>query len=345
VVKCLRERGDSLAIDVRVIVIPILKASSEKEDDSPPPSSPYHLVPYLLAGLPRVILSVETVSISGNVDMPNLGRPTHGSDIFLKSYGYFQSIQTLELSIIKFDTFSYFARFITCFRALRHLDLRLVKFTKLNDYPPGPAKVKQFKLHTLAMNWVGSVEFCFVARWLLKADALSALESLSYHVPLSESTPASYGCISDMVVAAGASLKHLALTDLHGDGGTLDSSSNTSLQTIDLYGFAVNIAAFILSTISSRDLSTVKLSMVSADEVADVDALAVILVSKQFTSLPKLNRIHVQIMPTEKWRGRLAGTVEERRQIMVAEIDGPFSKLRDVFGERLEDDIFWVYPG
>jgi len=339
-VKCLRERGDSLAIDVRVIRITTL-TPKEKEDGSPPPSSPCHLVPYLLSGLPRVIRSVETVVIYRLSNEPSLGRPTNGSDIFLRSCGYFQSVQTLRLSNLTVDTFSYFARFITCFRALRHLNLYRVKFTKVNDYSTGPAKLKQYKLHTLAIKGIFTLDFCHLARWLLKADALSLLESLSY-LFFGQVTPDLPGCISDIMTAAGASLKHLTLNDFFGIDD-VDLSSNTSLQTIHLEYLEANSAASILSAISSRDLSTIELKRFKADGIADVDALVAILGSNQFTVLPKLNRVYVNIRPTNKWREHLAGTGEERKQVVVTELDGPFSKLRGVFGERLETEIHWEF--
>jgi len=255
---CLRGRGSNLAINVRAVENCIGTDGIKKKEGRFTPN-PYHLVPYLLAGLPQVIRSVQTVSICCRAGSSPavLGRPTHDSDIFLKSYGYFQSVQTLKLSNVALDTFSYFARFITCFRPLRHLDLSVVEFIKLNDYSSAPAKLKQWKLHTLATDRIRTRNFCHLARWLLRADALSLLDSLSCQ-RFYELTPDLDGCVPDMMAPAGASLKHLSLDDFSGSD-TLDCSSNTSLQTIRLDWLAANSAASVLSTISARCLSVVKL--------------------------------------------------------------------------------------
>jgi len=339
VVRSLRKRDDCIAINVRVINTFIIMDSMGEQGYTPPR---YHCVPYLLAGLPQAIRNIQTVSIRGRSAMHYgpvvLGRPTHSSDIFLQSYSYFQSVQTLKLADIKFHTLSYFARFITCFRGLRHLHLDMVKFTKLDDYPSGPAKLKQCKLRTLAIIEVKPPAFCHVARWLLKADVLSLLESLSCH-DSEGSTPGLAGCISDMMATAGSSLKHLKLMNF--SSSTMDCSPNTSLRSIHLQYFKANSAASIFSTISSRDVSAVKLERIEANGIADVDALAAILLSNQFTSLPKLNSVYVQITPAEKWKDHLVGKVAVRKQVAGSEIDGSFRNLRGVFGERLETAIDW----
>jgi len=213
----------------------------------------------------------------------------------------------------------------------------------LNNYPPRLAKLKQLRLHTLTIFGVDEPEaVCRLARWLLEADSLFLLESLSW-LPFDESTSDVDGCITDMMATAGASLKRLRLDSFQGDPSTLNFRSNTSLQSIHLHWLSANAIRFALSTVSSQEMSTVKLQIIEADRIEDVDALAALLVSDQFASLPsKLNHLSIEILPTGKWHDRLAGTTEQRYRGVIAEMDGPFSKLQRVFGERVEAGIYWL---
>jgi len=120
-----------------------------------------------------------------------------------------------------------------------------------------------------------------------------------------------------------------------------DCGSSPSLQTVTLDRLSTDTASSILSTLASREISAVTLERVAADGIADVDSLAARLVSEQFTSLPRLNRVGIEIRPTAKWRVRLGGTIGERKQDIENEMDGLFSKLRGVFGVRVYTGICW----
>jgi len=150
-------------------------------------------------------------------------------------------------------------------------------------------------------------------------------------------------CCYQHMASSGVSLKHLELNFLHKDSdhGQFDCGFSSSLQTIELRSLSAETANSILPTISSREISTITLMYIVADGIADVDALAALLTSDQFTSLPKLNCLKIEILPNDVWYDRLDGTREERQRVVVAEMDGPFGKLRDVFGERLESEIPW----
>jgi len=210
---------------------------------------PFYLVPRLLDPLKQIILGIQTVEISPfrrrSVEASTLlGASTN--DSFLRSYTCFRSTHTLNLSNIRFDTFSYFARLMLCFRALRHLDLLSVRVNKLDRHPPRIAKLKQLSLHTLIVYHSNELSLIHLADWLRQAGALSQLELLSFH-----SDSEGHGkAVAVMIVNAGESLKHLKFGGpAHGG---FDCHPSSVLETIKLWELSADIVISILSTVSSR---------------------------------------------------------------------------------------------
>lgn len=175
----------------------------------------HHLVPLLTAALPRTHLDIHTVTVSRDITSArplSLGAATH--DSWLRSYARHRSVHTLDLSRIRFDSLSYFVRFLLVFPSLQHLLLDNVSIGNLDQYPTRIARQKHLALHPLRLNFnLASTWPTFLSRlikWLSDSNALLSTKAVSISVMGTLSVdPTSVDLTVSQILAytSGASLK------------------------------------------------------------------------------------------------------------------------------------------
>jgi len=181
-----------------------------------------------------------------------------------------------------------------------------------------------------------------VARWLVNAHATSSLASLdlAFYGNGSELVDLE-GCLLRMITSAGTSLKRLRLNHHNRMGLSSNLNANTSLQEIILLHFIPVHAVSMLSTVSSLDISTLRLQQITLNGLYDLDALNIlfdILVSPRFSSLKHLREITLQI---ERMSDFLWPDKREEYLQAVEGAEKQIARLRSVYGDRFYDSTDW----
>jgi len=187
-------------------------------------------------------------------------------------------------------------------------------------YPLTLAKRKRFRLRSLHITQ-GTDDNRDLFLWLVRSDAICSLESLALSDIsfLEENVDVA---VANLFSNAGASLKCIEMGSFRGTTSSLQLHSNVALRSLTLSSMTTDQVVAILSTISSRDIRYLNVS-VPARAIEVVEPIVDLLISAHTLLFASLECIALRLR-----RGRQV--VFKAREAM--EFESRVALLRSVFG-------------